>query len=304
MLAKKFDTLLEDVLRRINEAPVTGGPEFVPSLRTAIDTAPGGGYLIGHIAKSLNKSKQEIIDMIGTKLFDKVFGQYPDNVNPAKNEDQYRNSIKAALTEIIQELKEQNPNMKVPGADAVRGYTARVISQLGQATKDYTGGVSGSEQTVKTAVRSAASTEGAKTVAAKEEPKAFRASSTVDYTFEPEVKIGLLNDEELRIYDAVDKSSAYSGRELIDYLKDEVKLDTREDLNVSRITRILNSLIKKDIISVTAKPSEEGDVEALLSGGEDMERVEKDTFERELGAAWRDAVASDPSRLSGREEGY
>lgn len=94
-------------------------------------------------------------------------------------------------------------------------------------------------------------------------PKMFSASSKVEYTFD-DVKAGTLNDDERRIYDIVDKDSSYTGIDLLDYLKDEVKFDPREDLNISKIKRVLNNLLDKDILNarLISKDNEE-DIEAL-----------------------------------------
>jgi len=96
----------------------------------------------------------------------------------------------------------------------------------------------------------------------KELTKSFQPSSNVNYTFKEleSIPVGTLGDDERRVYDTVDANSSYSGRDLIDYLKDEVKLDPREDLNISKIKYVLNKLLDKGLLSSTKQSSEEDEV--------------------------------------------
>lgn len=103
-------------------------------------------------------------------------------------------------------------------------------------------------------------------------PKMFSPSSKMEYNFE-DTKVGTLSDDESIIYNAVDKNSSYTGADLLDYLKDEVKFDPREDLNVSKIKRLLNSLLDKQIL--TARPVSKGDEEDI----EALEVMDDDDLE-------------------------
>lgn len=155
MATKNFDTLFEQLLNELTPVSTELEP-FAGSLKSKIGEAPGGGYLIGKIADTLTKhkgeevTKEQVVDMISQELFDKVF---PGGTNEANNEDAYRASIKKALIEIVKGIQERE-GVKIPGAgDAVAGYTARVISQLGDATKEY--GARVSKEEVQSAVENA-----------------------------------------------------------------------------------------------------------------------------------------------------
>jgi hypothetical protein len=103
-------------------------------------------------------------------------------------------------------------------------------------------------------------------------PKMFSPSGKVEYSFN-DVKAGTLSDDERRIYDAVDKGSSYTGADLLDYLKDEIQFDPREDLNVSKIKRVLNNLLDKEVLNaVLASRGEGEEIEALdTMDDEDLE---------------------------------
>lgn len=131
----------------INELDI-GAPDFGAGfgpIKKQIKSAPGGGYLFGLIAKGLNKTPEEAVDILGNKVFNKLFkkqkvkigDQEFDYFNPSKNEDQFRVQIKDAVTAAIEELKQEYPNLKLPGSDAVKGYTARVIANMGGFVRDY-----------------------------------------------------------------------------------------------------------------------------------------------------------------------
>ena len=120
------------------------GAGFGP-IKKQIKLAPGGGYLFGLIAKGLNKSPEEAVDILGNKVFNKLFKKQKVKIgdqefeyfNPAKNEDQFRVQIKDAVTASIQDLKKEYPALKLPGSDAIQGYTARVIANMGGFVRDY-----------------------------------------------------------------------------------------------------------------------------------------------------------------------
>lgn len=164
MATKNFDSLFEQLLNELTPPVTTELEPFAGSLKSKIGEAPGGGYLIGNIADALSKSKgeevskEQVIDMISQDLYNKVF---PGGKNKANNEEAYRSSISKALLEIVKDIQDKE-NIKVPKAGAaVAGYTARIISQLGDAKKEYGAFVSKDE--VKDAVENAEETvEGSK----------------------------------------------------------------------------------------------------------------------------------------------
>jgi vacuolar-type H+-ATPase subunit H len=297
MATKKFDSLFENLLNELS--PVTADYEtFGSSLKGAIDTAPGKGYLIGNIADSLGKSKQEVVDMISQSLFDKVFGKYENNTNPAKNEDQYRNAIKSALVEIINDLKAQNPDMKVPGADAVKGYTARVISQLATAEKDYSSGVQAASQEVEKAVEDAS--EESVENGAPAEPKAPKAARYLD-----EAEYEILTPEEMSeagVELSDDLKTYYSRVENIaDQVqkgKDLVKAIQRGGTDVGSATKAASALIRAGAIKYASAANSDQDVEALEREDGDIEEIGRKEFEKSFGKAYKDYMASQPGAMN------
>lgn len=167
--------LIFEAYRLVNELDIgtdwAGGPSQV--IRKKISTAPGGGYLIGSIAKSLNISLEDAADKLTAAIFPRLFKQKPGiingkevgYINPSRNEDQFRLAIKTAIGLALKDLKIQHPELQVPGSDALKGYTARVIANLGDFYRDYTAGEKGviapvkSVKAVKDAVKNAESSK-------------------------------------------------------------------------------------------------------------------------------------------------
>lgn len=156
-----FEAYKQNIL--INELDIgtdwAGGGE--PEIRKKIGTAPGGGYLIGTIAKSLNISKEEAADMLTSALFPRLFkqkqavinGKEVGYVNPSTNEDQFRQQIKDAIKLALNDLKIRNPELQIPSSDALKGYTARVIANLGGFYRDYTMGSKGVVAPMKSVIK-------------------------------------------------------------------------------------------------------------------------------------------------------
>jgi hypothetical protein len=296
MATKKFDSLFENLLNELS--PVTADYEtFGSSLKGAIGTAPGKGYLIGNIADSLGKSREEVVDMISKSLFDKVFGKYPDNTNPAKNEDQYRNAIKWALAEIIMDLKKENPGLKVPGADAVKGYTARVVSQLATAEKDYSAGAQAAPQEVEKAVEGAS--EESVENGAPAEPKAPKAARYMD-----EAEYEILTPEEISEagIELSDELKTYYGR--VENLANQVQkgkdladaISGGED--IARGGQKVAALIRAGAIKYASAANSDQDIEALEREEGDIEEIGRKEFEKSFGKVYKDYMASQPTAMN------
>jgi len=145
--------LIFEAYKLINELDIgtdwAGRPS--PTIRQKIKTAPGGGYLIGSIAKSLNISLEDAADKLTAAIFPRLFKQKSSVINgrevgyitPSRNEDQFRLAIKNAIGLALKDLKIENPELQVPGSDALKGYTARVIANLGDFYRDYAVGEKG-----------------------------------------------------------------------------------------------------------------------------------------------------------------
>lgn len=133
------------------------------SLKSGSTKASERGYLIDNIATGLNISHDQAVELLGNKVFNKVFKQKPITINgkeypfsnDAKNEDQFRSVLKNAVIQSIKEIKSEHPTLKLPGADAQNDYTSRVISNLGGFAKDFTKGKFGGSKEAKGQVKKA-----------------------------------------------------------------------------------------------------------------------------------------------------
>lgn len=289
MATKNFDTLFGQLLTELT--PVGAEYEtFAGSLKSGIGTAPGGGYLIGKLADALGKSKEEVVDMISKDLYDKVF---PGGTNPANNEDAYRASISNAVLDIIKGI-EASQGVKITGAGkAVAGYTARVISQLGDAKKEY--GAKVSREEVKAAVEDAEPVENGKPA----EPKAPKAAKFMD-----EVEYEILTPEEMSeagVELSDDLKTYYSRIENIaDQVqkgKDLVRFISRGGTDTGTATKAVSSLIRAGAIKYATAETSDQDVEALEREDADIEDIGRKEFEKSFGAAYRDYMASRPEAL-------
>lgn len=295
MATRQFDSLFEQILTELT--PVGAEYEtFAGSLKSGIGTAPGGGYLIGKLADALGKSKEEVVDMISKDLYDKVF---PDGENPANNEDAYRASISNAILDIVKNVQEEQ-GVSISGAGkAVAGYTARVISQLGDAKKEY--GARVSKEEVKQAVEDAVengeedSVENGKPAEPKQ-PKAVRYMDEAEYE--------ILTPEEMSEagVDLPEDLMTYYGR--IENLADQVQKG--KDLanavsggeDIAQGGQKVAALIRAGAIKYATPENSDQDIEALEAGEEDIEDIGRKEFEKSFGKVYKDYMSSQPSSMN------
>lgn len=296
MATKNFDSLFEQLLNELS--PV--GAEFEPfagSLRSGIGTAPGGGYLIAKIADAVGKSKEEVVDMISKDLYSKVF---PNGVNPANNEDAYRASISNALVEIVKNIQETQ-GVKIPSAGkAVAGYTARVISQLGDAKKEY--GARVSREEIKAAVSDDTST-GETDVVDGADPAAPKAPKAARYMDEAEYEILTPDEMSAAGVELSDDLKTYYSRveniaDQVQKGKDIVKAIQRGGTDVGSATKAASRLISAGAVKYATTENSDQDVEALEAGDEDMDEVTRREFEKSFGKAYKDYMSSKPEAMS------
>lgn len=128
----KRDVVVEDM-------PVSGEyGEWYPSLRTGVSARSQANdvYLFKDIADALNITVQTAVDLVSQRLFDRLF---PNNQpNPANTEDEFRDAIFNALTEIVDEINQQ-AGTNIKNSKSQKTYTARIISALGQTVKTFDG---------------------------------------------------------------------------------------------------------------------------------------------------------------------
>jgi hypothetical protein len=293
MATKKFDSLYEQLTQQLTEAPVYAEPEtFKSSLKGGIGSAPGGGYGIGKLADALQISKEEAVDLISQKLYDKVF---PGGVNPANNDMAYRAAISNAIKEVVTQVaQEKGIELKGLGS-AVAGYTARVVDQLTKADKQY--GASATPQEVKSVVTSdEESVENGKPAAPKV-PKAARYMDEAEYeilTPDEMSAAGVELSDDLKTY----YSRVENIADQVQKGKDLVKTIQRGGTDVGSATKAAAALIRAGAIKYASAANSDQDVEALEAGEEDIERIGKQEFERSFGKAYKDYMASQPGSMN------
>jgi len=334
-----FDEIYESLLLELS--PVTSEyGAFSSSLEKGIGEEKTGGYLIADIAEALGIEKEAVIRMISQKLFEEVFTKHEGGVNPSLTEEEYRKDIATALKGIVDKIKEEHPETsKLKNYEAYRGYTARIISKLATATKDF--GNTVTKSTLKTAIEDATSEiEGSAGADEGEEDSQENISSEFedqDTLREPEADVSEdENDEEFTDNGKVESEKETSFSTHTEYFinpEDDIKAGTLSgdlrsvydklsgmagETNIGediadrlrkagvpqgKIKGYLKDLITKGVL----EPQEaegKGSGGALEGSEENMRDVEKDTFNRHFSDAYQDYLRSGGSELSGRESNY
>ena len=291
MATKQFDSLFEQIITELTPVDAEYGA-FTSSLKSGIGTAPGGGYLIGKLADVLGKSKEEVVDMISKDLFDKVF---PEGTNPANNEDAYRASISNAIVEIVKGI-ESSQGVKVPGAGkAVAGYTARLVSQLGDAKKEY--GARVSREEVKAAVEDAEGSVENGQPAEPKQPKAARFIEDAEYeilTPDEMSAAGVELSDDLKTY----YSRIENIADQVQKGKDLVKAIQRGGADTGSAMKATSALIRAGAIKYATAENSDQDIQALDREEGDIEDIGRKEFERSFGKAYKDAIASEPRSMN------
>jgi len=291
MATKQFDSLFEQIITELTPVDAEYGA-FTSSLKSGIGTAPGGGYLIGKLADVLGKSKEEVVDMISKDLFDKVF---PEGTNPANNEEAYRAFISNALIEIIKGI-ESSQGVKVPSAGkAVAGYTARLISQLGDAKKEY--GARVSREEVKAAVEDAEGSVENGQPAQPKQPKAARFIEDAEYeilTPDEMSAAGVELSDDLKTY----YSRIENIADQVQKGKDLVKAIQRGGVDTGSAMKATSALIRVGAIKYATAENSDQDIQALDREEGDIEDIGRKEFERSFGKAYKDAIASEPKSMN------
>jgi len=121
------------------DTPVAGDFDtWSPSLRTGVSTRSQTNdvYLFKDIANALHITIPTAVDRVSLSLFNKLF---PNNQpNPANTEEEYRDAIFNALTEIVDDIN-QEAGTNIRNARSQKVYTARIVSALGDAVKTFDG---------------------------------------------------------------------------------------------------------------------------------------------------------------------
>lgn len=301
-MTKSFDSLYENLIAEMMPVGSEFG-SFASGLRSGISSAPGEGYLIGAIAKALNISKEEAVNTIVAGLYDKLFGA--EGINPANSEEEYRSAITSALGDVVADLKRQHPEAKIPGAAAIRGYTARVISSLGTATKDF--GEKATQADIEAAVEEASADEGDVEAPVAAPVKAEKPAASVGYKSgrdyylknREEIPAGTLKGDLEAIYDRL---SGIAGE--VTTGADIEKTLRKSGTEQGRISSYLRKLVE---VGVLEPAEEEGSTASAgaLEAGEDRKGFARREFERdpEMMAAYKDYMASGGGRSFGVDFG-
>jgi hypothetical protein len=337
-MTSSFDSLFESLLNELS--PVTSEyGSFTSSLEKGIENEKTGGYLIKDIADALDITREEAVRKISKDLYDEVFGKYEGGVNPSNNEEEYRRDIATALKDIIAKIKEEHPEAsKLKNYEAYRGYTARVISKLADATKDF--GETVTKSILKTAVEDATDeTEGSTAADEGEEDSQETLTSEFgdqDTLEEPEADTEEESEEEFSDEGKVEPSERVGFSPRVEYFinpEDNIKAGTLsgdlrsvydklsgmagetnsgEDI-ADRLRKAgipqnkINTYLKDLVVKSVLEPQEAegtGGSEALEGGDENMRQVERDTFNRHFSDAYQDYLRSGGGELSGRESNY
>ena len=327
-MTSSFDSLFESLLNELSPVS-TDYDAFGTSLGKGIGSEKTGGYLIKDIADALSITKEEAIRKISKNLYDRVFGE--TGVSPANSEEEYRQEIATALKDVVDEIKKEHPEAKdLKNYEAYRGYTARVVSKLADATKEF--GEKVTKEVLNTAIEDVTSeTEGLvtdgeegvedeqETLASEfgdqdtlEEPEAdeneegkdvgkvAEFSPRTDYFVNPEddIKAGTLGGDLRSVYDKLGGLAGETnpGEDIADRLR-------KAGIPQTKISRYLKELIIKGVLE--PQGSESGGGEALEGSEENMRDVERREMERpSFQAAYNDYLKSGGGELSGRESNY
>jgi hypothetical protein len=291
MATKNFDSLFEQLTQQLTEAPVYSEPEaFKSGLKSGIGTAPGGGYGIGKLADALQISKEEAVDLISQKIYDKVF---PGGVNPANNDMAYRTSIANAVKDAVSSVaQEKGIELKGMG-NAVAGYTARVVDQLTKADKQY--GSSATQKEVQSAVEDETVENGVPA-----EPKAPKAARYMD-----EAEYEILTPDEMSAagVELRDDLKTYYSRieniaDQVQKGKDITKAIQRGGTDTGSATKAAAALIRAGAIKYASAENSDQDVEALEREDGDIDEIGRSEFEKYYSGAYKDAKASEPKAMS------
>ena len=222
--------------------------------------------------------------------------------NPAKNEDSYRSHIKTALKEVIDDLKAEYPDLKVPGADAVKGYTARIVSQLATTEKDYSGGVRATEQEVTSAVEEAEEDGSSEPAESEKEaeikaPRAAKFMEGAEYeilTPEEMAEVGVELSDDLKTY----YSRIENIADQVQTGKALVRTIQRGGTDTGSATKAVSALIRAGAIKYATAENSDQDVEALEREEGDIEEIGRKEFEKSFGKVYKDAMASEPGAMA------
>jgi hypothetical protein len=296
MATKNFDSLFEQLTQQLSEAPVYSEPEaFKSGLKSGIGSAPGGGYGIGKLADALQISKEEAVDLISQKIYDKVF---PGGVNPANNDMAYRTSIANAVKEVVSSVaQEKGIELKGMG-NAVAGYTARVVDQLTKADKQY--GSSATQKEVQSAVEDETVEDETVENGASAEPKQPKAARYMD-----EAEYEILTPDEMSAagVELRDDLKTYYSRieniaDQVQKGKDITKAIQRGGTDTGSATKAAAALIRAGAIKYASAENSDQDVEALEREDGDIDEIGRKEFEKSFGKVYKDYMASKPEAMS------
>jgi hypothetical protein len=242
-----------------------------------MDMGAERGAFIGGVASGLKKRREEykqkkgknpdeyiISDLVGKgEAHDKAIEKIASDVYDKLFEDgvfRARGDRKMQLDTLQNKILETLVSLGYTSTKS--GWTARILRAAAESIlkdieeKEATGDdvtqadvQDAVEDSIEGIAKEVQQTPAGKAEVSKVNVEQFVPSPTVKYTFESDVRVNALStDEEQEIYNAVDKSEPYTGSDLLEYLKDEVRFNPRKDLNEEKIISVLNKLISKKIL--------------------------------------------------------
>ncbi|NBP15660.1 hypothetical protein EBU95_14910 [bacterium] len=262
---------------------------------------PGKGYLIGNIASSLGISMEEAANKFTSAVFSNLFKQQKSSIggkevefiNPAKNKDQFLVEIKKAITKALEALKTENPNLKIPGSEAVKGYTARIIANLGEFISDAVTTTYGTKVNVTSA-------KDLKKAVVKSEPaKASETESANDVYVRSDARF--IKDYQKIFAEMPDEITVKKGENIYqsDAFKDSVKdaIIQAYDVKTSNDKEFINDFVssleyKNAYVLSSSKQEKEGEGSGEISTLEDEGEQTPEDILRDLGT-WDQASGFD-----------
>jgi hypothetical protein len=310
MATINFDSLYESLLNELSPVAAEEG-SFGSSLEKNIGSASGNAYLIGDLATALGKTREEVVKMIAKPLYDELFDE--TGVNPSNTEEDYRKDIARALDVIVNKIAEDNKITVSKRAD-LRKFTARIVSNLADATKDFSERASSGEVTVAVAAAAAQddseehAEEGDHEVAETDQetvqdvlqPVVYKAYNDYYIKHRDDIAAGTISRELEPIYSRIEGMAGeeISGEDIESRLR-------KSGTEPGRIVRYIKDLIKAGIIEPAAAAKTSDEI-AALEAPESERGLERKEFERspEFMAAYRDAMAAGgrPAGSFGYEE--
>jgi len=256
MATKQFDSLLNEYLSLLTEAPVS--LEVDPKEAAKFLGKNATKYVVDTLSKKLNIPTEQVWnDLEEFGFFEQLF---PGNVNPSNDEGTFRRSMANVITKLIPQFKEKYNVSEISGVgSAPVGYTSRIASTAGEKgqlfKKEYDNR------------------------ARKERPEAIKAAPITKETTAQE-RFGKDLDKDMqRIWDRVNASSGVSENELNEIARttsaspEDGEFNKRILIKQGYLAKEGDKIVAKDPKEITSDDSEIPALEAPYEGEIDLDEI-------------------------------